>query len=86
MLRIGVVMKILVFFQSLILKNKRPRLLVWSFPVQSQSFSSLVTGLTNTTYPNDLDKVLFFLSYMSDGDANSWKEEFLYSKTKGSPE
>ena len=27
-------------------------------------------------YPNDLDKVLFVLSYMSDGDANSWKEEF----------
>ena len=27
-------------------------------------------------YPTDLDKVLFVLSYMSDGDANSWKEEF----------
>jgi len=27
-------------------------------------------------YPNDMDKVLFVLSYMSDGDANSWKEEF----------
>jgi hypothetical protein len=27
-------------------------------------------------YSTDLDKVLFVLSYMSDGDANSWKEEF----------
>lgn len=27
-------------------------------------------------YPNDMDKVLFVLSYMSEGDANSWKEEF----------
>lgn len=27
-------------------------------------------------YPTNLDKVLFVLSYMSDGDANSWKEEF----------
>lgn len=27
-------------------------------------------------YPTDLDKVLFVLSYMSEGDANSWKEEF----------
>jgi hypothetical protein len=27
-------------------------------------------------YPNDLDKVLFVLSYMSEGDAASWKEEF----------
>ena len=28
------------------------------------------------SYPNDLDKILFVLSYMSEGDANSWKEEF----------
>lgn len=28
-------------------------------------------------YPTDLDKVLFVLSYMSEGDANSWKEEFV---------
>ena len=27
-------------------------------------------------YPSDLDKVLFVLSYMSEGDANLWKEEF----------
>ena len=27
-------------------------------------------------YPDNLDKVLFVLSYMSEGDANSWKEEF----------
>ena len=27
-------------------------------------------------YPSNLDKVLFVLSYMSEGDANSWKEEF----------
>ena len=27
-------------------------------------------------YPTDLDKVLFVLSYMSKGDAASWKEEF----------
>ena len=27
-------------------------------------------------YPSDMDKILFVLSYMSDGDANSWKEEF----------
>ena len=27
----------------------------------------------------DLDKVLFVLSYMSNGDANSWKEEFFDS-------
>ena len=27
-------------------------------------------------YPTDLDKVLFVLTYMSNGDANSWKEEF----------
>ena len=27
-------------------------------------------------YPSNMDKVLFVLSYMSEGDANSWKEEF----------
>ena len=27
-------------------------------------------------YISNLDKVLFVLSYMSEGDANSWKEEF----------
>ena len=27
-------------------------------------------------YTYDLDKVLFVLSYMTKGDANSWKEEF----------
>ena len=27
-------------------------------------------------YTSDLDKVLFVLSYMTEGDANSWKEEF----------
>jgi hypothetical protein len=27
-------------------------------------------------YPTDLDKVLFVISYMNEGDANSWKEEF----------
>ena len=30
-------------------------------------------------YPSDLDKILFILSYMSEGDANSWKEEFFDS-------
>lgn len=28
-------------------------------------------------YPTNLDKVLFVLSYMSEGDANSWKEEYV---------
>jgi len=28
-------------------------------------------------YPGNEDKVLFVLSYMSEGDANSWKEEFV---------
>ena len=27
-------------------------------------------------YTSDLDKVLFVLSDMTEGDANSWKEEF----------
>ena len=27
-------------------------------------------------HTSDLDKVLFVLSYMTEGDANSWKEEF----------
>ena len=27
-------------------------------------------------YPSNMDKVLFVFSYMSEGDANSWKEEF----------
>ena len=27
-------------------------------------------------YPTNMDKVLFVLSYMRKGDANSWKEEF----------
>ena len=27
-------------------------------------------------YPNDEDKILFVISYMSDGDANAWKEEY----------
>ena len=31
------------------------------------------------TYPSDLDKILFVLSYMSEGNANSWKEEFFDS-------
>ena len=26
-------------------------------------------------YPNNQDKILIVLSYMSDGDANTWKEE-----------
>ena len=30
----------------------------------------------NGIYTSDLDKVLFVLSYMTKGDANSWKEEF----------
>ena len=30
-------------------------------------------------YPSDQDKNLFVLSYMSEGDANSWKEEFVDS-------
>ena len=30
-------------------------------------------------YPSDLDKILFVLSYMSEGDTNSWKEEFFDS-------
>jgi hypothetical protein len=28
-------------------------------------------------YPSDEDKVFFILSYMSEGDADSWKEEFV---------
>ena len=32
-------------------------------------------------YTSDLDKVLFVLSYMTEGDANSWKEEF-YNTTE----
>jgi len=31
-------------------------------------------------YPTNQDKVLFVLSYMSEGDANSWKEEFIDTK------
>ena len=27
-------------------------------------------------YPGDQDKILFMLSYMSDGDVNAWKEEY----------
>ena len=27
-------------------------------------------------YPDNIDKVLFVLSYMSEGDVSSWKEEF----------
>jgi hypothetical protein len=27
-------------------------------------------------YPANIDKILFVLSYMSEGDANSWKEEY----------
>ena len=27
-------------------------------------------------YTSNLDKVLFVLSYMTEGDANSWKEDF----------
>ena len=30
-------------------------------------------------YPTDLDRTLFVLSYMSEGDASSWKEEFFDS-------
>ena len=30
-------------------------------------------------YPTDLDKVLLVLSYMRNGDANSWKEKFFNS-------
>ena len=28
-------------------------------------------------YPSNQDKILFVLLYMSDGDANTWKEEYL---------
>src|ERR1700734_57325 len=31
-------------------------------------------------YPEDADKILFVLSYMCEGDANSWKEEFFEAK------
>ena len=31
------------------------------------------------SYPENLDKILFVLSYMSEGDANSWKEEYIDS-------
>ena len=27
-------------------------------------------------YPEDTDKILFVISYMSDGDVNAWKEEY----------
>ena len=27
-------------------------------------------------YPEYTDKILFVISYMSDGDANTWKEEY----------
>ena len=31
----------------------------------------------NEAYQTDLDKILFVISYMSEGDASSWKEEFV---------
>ena len=32
-----------------------------------------------SSYPENLDKILFVLSYMSEGDTNSWKEEYIDS-------
>ena len=28
-------------------------------------------------YPDDIDKILFVIAYMSEGDAHSWREEFI---------
>jgi Ty3 transposon capsid-like protein/Zinc knuckle len=36
-------------------------------------------------YSTDQDKVLFVLSYMSEGDAASWKEEFFETKEQATP-
>jgi hypothetical protein len=36
-------------------------------------------------YPTNQDKVLFVLSYMSEGDAASWKEEFFDTKDQITP-
>lgn len=36
-------------------------------------------------YTSDQDKILFVLSYMSEGDANSWKEEFFDTKEQTEP-
>ena len=43
-----------------------------------QELKIFLLGNTDA-YPSDLDKILFVLSYMSEGDANSWKEEFFDS-------
>ena len=45
---------------------------LWKF-LQEIKIYLLANG---DAYPTDLDKVLFVLSYMCDGDANSWKEEY----------
>ena len=37
------------------------------------------------SYPENLDKILFVLSYMSEGDANSWKEEYIDSIEQKQP-
>ena len=37
------------------------------------------------TYHNDMAKITFILSFMDEGDASSWKEQFLEEATSTSP-
>ena len=45
---------------------------LWKFLQEVKIYFLANSGI----YTSDLDKVLFVLSYMTKGDANSWKEEF----------
>ena len=38
--------------------------------------------VNNHIFTNDIKKIAFVLSYMTEGDATSWKEEFLETKTQ----
>ena len=43
---------------------------------------ALHIAINDHIFTNDIKKIAFILSYMTEGDAASWKEEFLETKTQ----
>ena len=46
---------------------------------------NLYMDVNTKTYHNDMAKIAFVLSFMHEGDASSWKEQFLEEATSTSP-
>ena len=46
---------------------------------------NLYMDINAKTYHNDMTKIVFVLSFMDEGDASSWKEQFLEETTSTLP-